>query len=123
MPDETVAATEAALKTAMADPKLEFATLTDVTTAPESPPTAGLLNTVAGVVHAMWPAVPVVPEMAAGASDSIFTRKAGIASYGIGGGWNDLNDLRMHGRNERMKAATFYQTVEFTYRLMKALSH
>ncbi|MDE2462608.1 MAG: M20/M25/M40 family metallo-hydrolase [Alphaproteobacteria bacterium] len=122
MPDETPAETEAALKTVMADPKLHFTSLTDVTTAPESPPRPALLEKVASVVHSMWPGVPVVPEMAAGASDSIFTRKAGIPSYGIGGGWNDLHDLRMHGRNERMRASTFYQTVELTYRLMKSLA-
>jgi len=73
------------------------------------------------VVHSMWPGVPVLPEMAAGASDSIFTRAAGIPSYGVGGGWNDLNDIRMHGRDERKEIGDFYSTVEFTYRLMKKL--
>jgi len=73
------------------------------------------------VVHSMWPGVTVMPVMAAGASDSIFTRAAGIPSYGVGGGWNDLNDLRMHGRDERNTPSNFYQTTEFTYRLMKEL--
>ena len=38
------------------------------------------------------------------------------------GGWNDLDDIRMHGRDERNEIGNFYQTVEFTYRLMKKLS-
>ena len=35
--------------------------------------------------------------------------------------WNDLNDIRMHGRDERHEIHDFYTTVEFTYRLMKEL--
>ena len=46
----------------------------------------------------------------------------GNPSYGVGGGWDDLNDLRMHGRDERKEIDDFYSTVEFTYRLMKELS-
>ncbi len=60
--------------------------------------------------------------MAAGASDSIFTRNAGIPSYGVGGGWDDADDDRAHGRDERMSQQSFYEEVEFTYRLMKALT-
>ena len=121
MPDETVAGTKATLETVVADPAIKVSVLGTVVSAPESPPTPALLKSVEKVVHSMWPGVPVIPSMAAGASDSIFTRNAGIPSYGIGGGWNDINDIRMHGRDERMKADTFYETVEFTYRLMKEL--
>jgi acetylornithine deacetylase/succinyl-diaminopimelate desuccinylase-like protein len=78
---------------------------------------------VAEVVHGMWGKdIPVMPTMAAGASDSIYTRTAGMPSYGVGGGWNDIDDIRMHGRDERDKIGNFYQTVEFTYRIMKKLS-
>jgi len=70
----------------------------------------------------MWPGVTVIPDMAAGASDSIFTRQAGIPSYGIGGSWNDIHDIRMHGRDERHEIGDFYSSVEFTYQLMKRLS-
>jgi acetylornithine deacetylase/succinyl-diaminopimelate desuccinylase-like protein len=59
--------------------------------------------------------------MAAGASDSIFTRAAGMPSYGVGGGWWDINDIRAHGRDERNEMGNFNQTVEFTYRIMKEL--
>jgi acetylornithine deacetylase/succinyl-diaminopimelate desuccinylase-like protein len=59
--------------------------------------------------------------MAAGASDSIFTRNAGIPSYGVGGAWEDVNDDRAHGRDERRKMDAFTESVEFTYRLMKEL--
>ena len=70
----------------------------------------------------MWPGAPVIPVMAAGASDSIFTRNAGIPSYGISGAWEDVNDDRAHGRDERREIGSFYQSVEFTHRLMKELT-
>ena len=121
MPDETVAGTKATLEKVIADPAIAVAELGFLTRGPASPPDPKLLAAVGKVVDSMWPGVPVVPVMAAGASDALFTRDAGIPSYGVGGGWNDIHDIRMHGRNERMKIGTFYQTVEFTYRLMKQL--
>jgi acetylornithine deacetylase/succinyl-diaminopimelate desuccinylase-like protein len=121
MPDETVAGTKAALEKAVADPQIKVSVMGDVVQAPESPPTPQLLGSVEKVVHSMWPGKPIIPAMAAGASDSIFTRNAGIPSYGVGGAWEDVNDDRAHGRDERRKMDAFYESVEFTYRLMKEL--
>ena len=121
MPDETVDGTKAALEKVIADPAIQVAELGFLTKGPASPPDPQVLSSVTKVVDSMWPGVPVVPVMAAGASDALFTRDAGIPSYGVGGGWNDIHDIRMHGRDERMKISTYYQTVEFTYRLMKDL--
>ena len=121
-PDETLAQTKATLEKVAGDPAIKVTQLGMVTQAPESPPTPQLLGSVEKVVHGMWGNVPVIPEMSAGASDSIFTRNAGIPSYGIGGAWEDGDDIRAHGRDERMSQSTFYQSVEFTYRLMKELT-
>ncbi len=122
MPDTSVATAQATLERVVADPQVVVAPLGDYPRAGESPPDPRLLAQVGRVVDSMWPGVPVVPFMFAGASDSVYTRNAGIPSYGIGGGWNDLKDIRMHGRNERMSQQGFYQEVEFTYRLMKELT-
>ena len=122
MPDETVAGTKAALEKAVGDPQIKVSVMGDVVSAPESPPTPQLLGSVEKVVHAMWPGKPVIPAMAAGASDSIFTRNAGIPSYGVAGAWEDVSDDRAHGRDERRKMDAFYESVEFTYRLMKELT-
>ncbi len=120
-PGETEAQTLATLRRVAGDSGIEVTLLEPVQPAPETVPDPKVMSAIAEVVHSMWPGVPVLPQMAAGASDSIFTRAAGIPSYGVGGGWNDLNDLRMHGRDERKEADDFYSTVEFTYRLMKKL--
>jgi acetylornithine deacetylase/succinyl-diaminopimelate desuccinylase-like protein len=122
MPDETVDGTRVAIEEAVADPGIKVSVRGIVPSAGESPVNPRLLASVERVVQSMWPGVSVIPRMVAWGTDSIFTRQAGIPSYGIGGGWNDIHDVRMHGRDERHEASDFYATVEFTYRLMKELS-
>jgi acetylornithine deacetylase/succinyl-diaminopimelate desuccinylase-like protein len=65
--------------------------------------------------------VVILPDMSAGASDSAFTRAAGMPSYGVDGMFDDLDDGRAHGRDERIGVEAFNQELEFTYRLMKRL--
>lgn len=120
-PGETEAQTLATLRQVADDPGIQVSLLEPVQPAPETVPDPKVMTAITQVVHSMWPGVTVLPQMAAGASDSIFTRAAGIPSYGVGGGWNDINDIRMHGRDERKEIHDFYTTVEFTYRLMKKL--
>jgi acetylornithine deacetylase/succinyl-diaminopimelate desuccinylase-like protein len=60
--------------------------------------------------------------MSAGADDSIYPRNLGIPAYGIDGMFDDLDDGRAHGRDERIGVNVFDEELEFTYRLMKAFS-
>lgn len=122
MPDETKETTQAAIEKAIDDPNIKVKTLGLVLSSPESPPAPKLFAKVEGVAHSMWPGVPVIPVMSAGASDSIFPRNAGMPSYGISGAFEDIHDVRAHGRDERIAEDNFYESVEFTYRLMKELS-
>jgi len=64
----------------------------------------------------------VMPSMDAGASDSKYTRAAGMPSYGATVDFFDLEDMRAHGQDERIKADRFAEGTEFAYRLMKAFS-
>ncbi|MGH6869920.1 MAG: M20/M25/M40 family metallo-hydrolase [Rhizomicrobium sp.] len=122
-PGETVEETRATLEKVAGDPGIKVSLLEPVAPAPETVPDPKVMGAVAKVVHGMWGKdITVMPVMAAGASDSIFTRAAGMPSYGVGGGWFDIDDIRAHGRDERDEIGNFYQTVEFTYRLMKELS-
>ncbi len=66
-------------------------------------------------------AIPILPTMETGASDSIYTLAAGIPSYGISGMGIDEGDDRAHGRDERIRVEAFYKGVEFEWRLMRAL--
>lgn len=122
LPGESADSVRAAIAGAVADPAIRITMEGAFFPSPPSPLSPGVLGPVEKVVHQMWPGVPVIPAMAAGASDSIFTRAAGIPSYGISGEWDDIHDVRAHGRDERRKIEDFYGSVEFTYRLMKALS-
>jgi hypothetical protein len=36
--------------------------------------------------------------------------------------WEDVDENRAHGRDERIAVQSFDESVEFTYRLMKAFS-
>jgi acetylornithine deacetylase/succinyl-diaminopimelate desuccinylase-like protein len=81
-----------------------------------------VMGAVEKVTEEMWPGVPVVPVMDSGASDSSTTRSAGYASYGLAGVFIDINDDRSHGRDERLPVASFYEGVDFYYKLMKAFS-
>jgi acetylornithine deacetylase/succinyl-diaminopimelate desuccinylase-like protein len=73
------------------------------------------------VTEAMWPGVPIVPEMESGASDSVYTMAAGIPSYGFSGMGIDEGDERAHGRDERIRVEAYFAGVEFTRRLVQAL--
>jgi acetylornithine deacetylase/succinyl-diaminopimelate desuccinylase-like protein len=122
IPGETPETIQSELATVLADPTITLEVLTAARPSPESPPSPAILAAVEGVAHTLWPEVIVLPQMAAGASDSIYTLRAGMPSYGIDGMFDDLDDGRAHGRDERIGVQAFADEVEFTYRLMRRLS-
>jgi acetylornithine deacetylase/succinyl-diaminopimelate desuccinylase-like protein len=71
---------------------------------------------------AMWPGVKVMPVMSTGATDGRYFRRAGIPVYGISGMFGDPEDIRAHGRDERIGVKEFYEGVEFMYRFIRALT-
>ena len=74
------------------------------------------------VTESMWPGVPVIPDMATGASDGIYTNAAGMPTYAISGETIDRDDIRAHGKDERIRVDSFYRAVEFYYRFLKAVT-
>jgi acetylornithine deacetylase/succinyl-diaminopimelate desuccinylase-like protein len=74
------------------------------------------------ITSQMWPGTPVVPEMATGASDGIYTMSAGIPTYGIAGIAIDRDDIRAHGQDERLGIESYYKGVDFYYRFLKAVT-
>jgi acetylornithine deacetylase/succinyl-diaminopimelate desuccinylase-like protein len=70
----------------------------------------------------MWPGTPVVPTMATGASDGIYTNAAGLPTFAISGIAIDTDDVRAHGRDERVRVESFYQAVDFYDRFLRALT-
>ena len=89
---------------------------------PEPVPQPEVIARVRQTAQSMWPALAVMPTLNIGSSDSVFTRAAGIPTFGLCSIFYDLDDDRMHAADERIGVTAYYEGVEFTYRLMKALS-
>ena len=70
----------------------------------------------------IWPSIPVIPDMATGASDGVYTMAAGLPTYGISGIAIDRDDIRAHGRDERLGIDSYYKGVDFYYRFLKAVT-
>jgi acetylornithine deacetylase/succinyl-diaminopimelate desuccinylase-like protein len=81
-----------------------------------------LMSAVETISASMFPGVPVVPVMSTGATDSLFLRNAGIPTFGADGLFDDIDDVRAHGRDERVGIRQFNEDLEFQYRLITALS-
>lgn len=74
-------------------------------------------------VHARFPQAPVIPEMSAGASDAKPFRAAGIPVYGVDGSWGVIpDDMRAHGRDERLPVQALADDVDHWVRMLTALA-
>ena len=122
MPGESEDSVRDTLIRVLGDATIKLSVLNPASPSPESPLSANLISTVEKVAKRSWPDLVILPEMSASASDSKYTRLAGIPSYGIDGMFDDLDDARAHGRDERIGVEAFGQEVEFTYRLMREIS-
>jgi len=116
----------------LADPQITVHYVADngkvLDTAPDRkgfppPPLSPLvMKPLESTVASMWPGLKVVPMMSAGASDAIYTSAAGLPTYGVAGIAIDRDDVRMHGRDERVGVQSFDTGNEFFYRYLKALT-
>ena len=70
----------------------------------------------------MWPGIPVIPSMSTGASDGVYTNGAGLPTYGVSGEALNRDDIRAHGKDERIPVESFYRAVDFYYRFLKAVT-
>jgi acetylornithine deacetylase/succinyl-diaminopimelate desuccinylase-like protein len=85
-------------------------------------PREDVLKALERVADEMWPRAPVIPNMETGASDSIYTIAAGMPSYGVNGVAIDQDDIRAHGKDERVRVDAYYDGVDFYYRYLKILT-
>lgn len=74
------------------------------------------------VAAEMWPGAPVIPTMSTGASDGVYTNAAGLPTFGISGTAIDMDDVRAHGKDERLGVQSFYNGVQFYYLFLKAIT-
>jgi acetylornithine deacetylase/succinyl-diaminopimelate desuccinylase-like protein len=104
------------------DPQVHITCSYSANPGPMSPMRKDVLDAVDRLTGSMWPGVIVTPIMSTGATDGKRLRSAGIPVYGISGMFSDVDDVRAHGKDERIGVQEFYNGIEFMYRLMKELS-
>jgi acetylornithine deacetylase/succinyl-diaminopimelate desuccinylase-like protein len=122
LPDEKPENVLATLKNIVNDPQVQITCTYAAIAGPLSPMRKDLLDRVDKITALMWPGVIVVPEMSTGATDGKRLRAAGIPVYGVSGMFGDVDDVRAHGKDERIGVKEFYNGVEFMYRLIKELT-
>ena len=122
LPDERLDDVLEAIRGAVADTGVRVTVAQQPVPSPPSPLVPEVLDPVDSITAEMWPGAAVVPSMETGATDGLFLRNAGMPVYGISGVPLDADDNRAHGRDERIRVAAFYQGLEFTGRLLRALA-
>jgi acetylornithine deacetylase/succinyl-diaminopimelate desuccinylase-like protein len=122
LPGETPDQVRAALAAAIADPTVTLEPIAERDAGPPSPLLPELMTAVEATTSALWPGVVVLPVMSSGATDGRFLRSAGIPTYGVSGIFGDVDDVRAHGKDERILVRSFYEGQEFVYRLVSALT-
>jgi acetylornithine deacetylase/succinyl-diaminopimelate desuccinylase-like protein len=121
-PGDSVESVERALRLAIGDDQVAIHVQGDVGVGPASPMRQDVLKAVARLSDSMWAGVVTIPVMSTGATDGRYLRLAGIPTYGVSGFFGDRDDVRAHGRDERMNVASFYEGQAFLYQLVKELS-
>jgi acetylornithine deacetylase/succinyl-diaminopimelate desuccinylase-like protein len=122
LPDDNEAAVKQTLERVIADPEFAIVPIRPSVPSPPSALARDVFQSVETTVKGMWGAVPVVPFMETGATDGLFLRNAGIPVYGLTGIAYDVNDVRAHGKDERIVVRAYYEGLEFMYRFVKSIS-
>ena len=122
LPGEPASEVEATLRRLAADDRMTLRETNTPIPSPPSPLTAAIVGPIEHLVAEQFPGVPVVPVMEAGATDGLFLRNAGIPTYGVSAVFEEQNDVRAHGRDERLGVQSFYEALEFWYRMMQAFA-
>jgi acetylornithine deacetylase/succinyl-diaminopimelate desuccinylase-like protein len=110
------------LKKVFADTTIEIECTYSSFESPLSPLREDVMAVVSQIAESMWPGTEVSPVMSTGATDCKYLRRAGIPVYGISGMFYDIDDIRAHGKDERIGVTDFYQGVEFMYRFLKEIT-
>jgi acetylornithine deacetylase/succinyl-diaminopimelate desuccinylase-like protein len=78
-------------------------------------PSAEVWVPLVSLTQAIWPGITVTPLMETGASDSIYFAQAGIPSYGYSAIALERDDVRAHGRDERLPVDSYWKSLDFWY--------
>jgi acetylornithine deacetylase/succinyl-diaminopimelate desuccinylase-like protein len=122
LPVDNAAEVQNTLVKVLADPQIKLSVLTAAKPVKFTPMNPTVLAAVTAAAQRLWPGIPIVPEMDTGASDGVHTISAGIPTYGVSGLFNDEDDNRYHGRDERILLKAYLEDVDFMYDLATRLA-
>jgi len=122
LPTDSAANVEKTLTGVLANPRIAVQVVNNTGAAPPSAINPVVMRKLEELSTRLYGGIPVVPVMDAGASDGKYLRLGGIPTYGVPGVFEDVNDDRAHGRDERIGVKDFYNGVDFYYLFMKSLA-
>ncbi len=122
LPDESPEEVAKTLRRILADDQISITPIEPAKPSPPSPLTPEIVRAIEQAKEKVWPGLPVLPIMETGATDGLFFRNLGTPTYGISGTAGDLDDIRAHGKDERVAVKDFYDGLEFEYQLIKAIA-
>jgi acetylornithine deacetylase/succinyl-diaminopimelate desuccinylase-like protein len=122
MPGDPVDEVKATLERVLADDQITVTQLDKPVLSAPSALNEEVMGAIEKLSQQFWPGIVVLPTMIPGATDGSFLRNAGIPTYGQSGMASDINDSRIHGKDERVLVKSFYEGQDYLYRLVKMLS-
>ena len=122
LPGEPVDEVRATLARVLADDQVAVRQMHEPVASPPSPLQQEIMGAIASLSAEFWPGAPIVPTMSAGATDGSYLRNAAIPTYGHSGLAGDVDDVRAHGKDERVLVSSFFAGQEYLYRLVKMLA-
>jgi acetylornithine deacetylase/succinyl-diaminopimelate desuccinylase-like protein len=122
-PGHPPASIMAELKAVAADPQVGFKDVTEGSVPSDaSPMRPDFVAAVTKAIHGVYPGVPVFPSMASGASDSMWFRHYGVASYGASPTFIKESEDFSHGLNERTPISNIGPAIDYYLSLIPDLS-
>jgi acetylornithine deacetylase/succinyl-diaminopimelate desuccinylase-like protein len=122
LPGESPEATRQQLLKVLADPAIAVAAIDEANTSEPATLVPEVMTAVEAITASMFPGVVVIPTMSSGATDGLFLRNAGIPTFGLDATFADMDDVREHGKDERVGVKQYFEGLEFQYRLIKRLA-
>jgi acetylornithine deacetylase/succinyl-diaminopimelate desuccinylase-like protein len=121
LPDDSPENVLATLKKVVADDQVTLTIKAD-DRGPASPLRQDVMDAVTRLTGSMWPGTIALPTMLVGTTDGMFLRAAGIPTYGFSSLFQERDDVRAHGRDERLSVKSFYEGQTFMYEIVKLLA-
>jgi acetylornithine deacetylase/succinyl-diaminopimelate desuccinylase-like protein len=122
LPGESVDEVKVTLQRVMANEEIKVTQLGQPVLSAPSALNEEIMGKIEKLSQQFWPGAVLLPTMSAGATDGSYLRNAGIPTYGHSGLAGDINDVRAHGKDERILVKSFYEGEDYLYRLVKLLS-